>query len=173
MGNYTSCYDTLQKELQNEMENFIKHPNVKSLEIIDKVTEVMEKVGKMCGESHTDSYSHSENYEDNKPVEMTAEMYKHWADNLENSDGTYGAHWTKEQTTSIAKNMGVKFDHINEWAFWIAMNAMYADYYYTAKKYGVDKPEFYADMAKSFLFDEDASGTPMEKLSAYYHYIVK
>lgn len=48
------------------------------------------------------------------------------------------------------------------------MNMMYSDYCSVAAKYGVNKPEFFADMAKAFLFDKDAKG-PKEKLSAYYH----
>lgn len=50
----------------------------------------------------------------------------------------------------------------------VAMNMMYSDYCSVAAKYGVNKPEFFADMAKAFLFDKDAKG-PKEKLSAYYH----
>lgn len=41
-----------------------------------------------------------------------------------------------------------------EW--YVAMNMMYSDYCETAKKMGMDKPEFYAHMAKDFLMDKDA-----------------
>lgn len=53
-----------------------------------------------------------------------------------------------------------------------AVNMMRSDYCMVARKHGVDKPEFYADMAQAFLFDKDA-GEPEEKISAYYHCIAK
>lgn len=43
----------------------------------------------------------------------------------------------------------------DKWEFYVAMNAMY-DYAKTAKKYGLDKPEFYACLAKDFIADRDA-----------------
>ncbi len=52
------------------------------------------------------------------------------------------------------------------------MNMMYSDYYSVGVKYGVDRPEFYADLAKAFLFDKD-SPAPAEKLAEYYHEVVK
>ena len=51
------------------------------------------------------------------------------------------------------------------------MNMIYSDYSAVAYKYGVDTADFYADMAKAFLFDPDG-GEPEEKLAAYYHNIV-
>jgi hypothetical protein len=54
----------------------------------------------------------------------------------------------------------------------MTMNMMYADYCSVAKKYGVDRPEYYADLAKAFLHDKDYKGTPEEKLWYYYNCIV-
>ena len=51
------------------------------------------------------------------------------------------------------------------------MNMMYSDYYGVAAKYGLDRPEFYADLAKAFLMDKDAGG-PEEKMAGYYHGVV-
>ena len=51
------------------------------------------------------------------------------------------------------------------------MNVMYSDYYGVAAKYGLDRPEFYADLAKAFLMDKDAGG-PEEKMAGYYHGVV-
>ena len=42
-----------------------------------------------------------------------------------------------------------------------------------AKKYGVDIPEYYADLAKAFLRDKDFDGKPEEKLYLYYKTIVE
>ena len=52
------------------------------------------------------------------------------------------------------------------------MNMMYSDYCAVARKYGVDNADFYADMAKAFLFDPDG-GAPAKKVEAYYRYIVE
>ena len=51
------------------------------------------------------------------------------------------------------------------------MNVMYSDYYGVAAKYGLDRPEFYADLAKAFLMDKDAGGAEA-KMAGYYHGIV-
>lgn len=52
------------------------------------------------------------------------------------------------------------------------MNMMYSDYCMVASKYGVNNAEFFADMARAFLFDKAAKG-PGEKLAAYYHSVMK
>lgn len=51
------------------------------------------------------------------------------------------------------------------------MNMMYSDYCTVANKYNVGTPEFYACMAKAFLFDKDAK-SPNAKMAAYYFGIV-
>lgn len=92
-----------------------------------------------------------------------------WAEHMENADGTTGAHWTMEQTTAVADSIGV---HAEPWIWFAALNMIYSDYWATAQKYGVDRPEFYADLAKEFLFDKDGGG-PEAKLAGYYHGIVE
>ena len=51
------------------------------------------------------------------------------------------------------------------------MNMMYSDYCTVANKYNVGTPEFYACMAKAFLFEKDAK-SPNAKMAAYYFGIV-
>ena len=94
---------------------------------------------------------------------------KEWAKNLKNSDGSSGAHWSMEDTETVRKTRNINDCKPED--FWISMNMMYSDYQGVAKKYGIDKPEFYADMAKSFLTDKD-SKQGREKLEAYYEYVV-
>lgn len=95
---------------------------------------------------------------------------KEWAKNMKNTDGSSGAHWSMEDTETVRKTRNINDCKPED--FWIAMNMMYSDYQGVAKKYGIDKPEFYADMAKSFLTDKD-SKQGREKLEAYYEYVVK
>lgn len=83
-----------------------------------------------------------------------------------------GEHWSIDQTTTVANKMGIKWTHITPYCFWVVMNMLYSDYSGVAIKHGTDTVEFYVDMAKAFLFDED-SIPPKKKVSEYYHHIVK
>lgn len=103
---------------------------------------------------------------------FTREDAEAWNAKMLNDDGTTGGHWSMEQTNAVAEASGVTFQHITPWAFWTAMNMMYSDYSGVAKKYGVGVTDFYADLAKAFLFDRDA-GSPTEKIAAYYHGIAE
>lgn len=96
---------------------------------------------------------------------FTKEDALYWVEHMENSDGTTGAQWTMDETSAMAKSMGV---YLPACIWFAAVNMMRSDYCMVARKHGVDKPEFYADMAQAFLFDKDA-GEPEEKISAYYH----
>lgn len=94
-----------------------------------------------------------------------------WNAKMLNDDGTIGGHWTIAQTTAVAQSIGVKFDHITDYCWNVAMNMMYSDYCNVASKYNINVPEFYAHMAKAFLFDKDAK-SPSAKMAAYYAGIV-
>ncbi|MBR5280970.1 MAG: hypothetical protein IKU26_08400 [Clostridia bacterium] len=96
--------------------------------------------------------------------QMSAEQ---WARNMEKEDGSKGPKWSKEQVKPYMAQVGY---HGPEYKFWVIMNALYSDYCKIAKKYGVDRPEYYADLAKAWL--EDADANP-EKAGLYYKYIVK
>ena len=99
---------------------------------------------------------------------FTEDDAKAWTAKMENEDGTTGPHWTMGQTDAVANITGVNMKP----CIWnTAMNMMYSDYYSVAAKYGLDRPEFYADLAKAFLIDKDAGG-PEEKMAGYYHGIV-
>lgn len=95
----------------------------------------------------------------------------HWAEHMQNADGSTGPHWTMDQTSAVADASGAGHD-IPHWAFGVTMNMMYSDYYDVARKFGVNVPEFYAELAREFLTDKDGPG-PEEKLCAYYRCIVK
>ena len=100
---------------------------------------------------------------------FTEDDAKAWTAKMENEDGTTGPHWTMGQTDAVANVAGV---HEKSCVWWAAMNMMYSDYYGVAAKYGLDRPEFYADLAKAFLMDKDAGG-PEEKMAGYYHGVVQ
>lgn len=100
-----------------------------------------------------------------KSFDFTPEKAEHWLLNMQNEDGSTGAHWTLDQTNQY------KPAEVSEYVWECAMNMMYSDYYSVAIAYNVNIPEFYADLAKAFLFDKDAK-KPKDKISAYYNCIV-
>lgn len=103
---------------------------------------------------------------------LTEEEIKDWNARMENDDGTFGGHWRADQTEQAAKSQEVKFEHITGLEWNVTMNMMYSDYCEVAKTFGMNTPDFYAFMAKKFLFDKDG-GTPSKKLAAYYHCIAE
>lgn len=131
----------------------------RSAAAIDQMIKCWLRVNEMCEHLH-----HTEDF--------TAEDAEKWAAGLVNEDGTYGAHWDIAQTAAAAESVGVQFEHITKEDWYITMNMMYSDYSKVADKYGVGMAEFYADMAKAFLFDKDAA-SPQAKLEGYYHGVVE
>ena len=100
---------------------------------------------------------------------FTEDDARRWTEHMENDDGSMGAHWTLEQTTAVANSIGV---HVDPWIWFAALNMEYSDNFDVAQKYGLDRPEYYADLAKAFLFDKDGGG-PEPKIAGYYHGIVE
>ena len=96
---------------------------------------------------------------------FTPEKAEKWLLHMVNEDGTTGAHWSLKETDSF------KPEGVSSYCWECAMNMMYSDYYTVAAKYGVNRPEFYADLAKAFLMDKDAKN-PEAKIAAYYNCIV-
>ena len=95
-----------------------------------------------------------------------------WAANMQNADGTAGPHWTMEQTTAVADSMGIPEHEIPHWAWGVTMSRMYSDYYPVAVEFGLNRPEFYAALAKAFLLDKDGPG-PEQKLMEHYEHIAR
>lgn len=106
------------------------------------------------------------------------EMFTHkdmetWKSMMKNEDGTRGEHFRSEEVKRACQQAGIDCEEFGEDVFCLAMNMMYSDYCKVAKKYGVDRPEYYADLAKAFLRDKDFDGKPEEKLYLYYKTIVE
>jgi hypothetical protein len=106
------------------------------------------------------------------------EMFSHkdmetWKSMMRNEDGSRGVHFRPEQVKHACEQSGIDCEEFGDDIFCLAMNMMYSDYCKVAKKYGVDRPEYYADLAKAFLRDKDFDGKPEEKLYLYYKCIVE
>ena len=110
--------------------------------------------------------------ESTKMMDFAREDAMHWAEHMQNADGSTGPHWTMEQTTAVAESMGIQAPVVPRWAWGVTMNMMYSDYYPVAVEFGLNRPEFYAALAKAFLLDKDGPG-PEQKLMAYYEHIAK
>lgn len=108
-------------------------------------------------------------HEGTKTAGFTEADAKRWTEHMENSDGSKGPHWTLEQATAVANSIGV---HVDPWIWFATLNMEYSDNFDVAQKYGLDRPESYADLAKAFLFDKDGGG-PETKIAGYYHGIVE
>lgn len=92
-----------------------------------------------------------------------------WVESMEDAEGVKGGMYSWHQTQQYARNMGITGeDRLVE--FYAAMNAMYSDFHKVGKKFGVDKPEFYATMAKCFIEDPDAVE---DKVAMYYECIAR
>ena len=105
---------------------------------------------------------------------MSKKDYEHWKKELKNEDGSHGEHWKKEQLEQVARQMGIDVHSLGGIdVLAMTVNMMYSDYCAVAKKYGVDRPEYYVDLAKAFLQDKDYKGDGEQKLWYYYQCIVK
>lgn len=107
-----------------------------------------------------------------KVKKMTDHDYDKWLEEMQGADGSMGPMWTEEETSSIAKKIGVEFKEFTPKEFQVAMDMVYSDYCEVFDKYGMNKPEVYAEIAKAWLEDEDTIKGG-EKLSAYHEYIVE
>lgn len=92
-----------------------------------------------------------------------------WVESMEDASGVKGGAYTWHQAQQYGRNMGITGEE-RLVEFYAAMNAMQSDYWQVAKKFGVDKPEFYACMAKAFIEDPDAVD---DKVAMYYECIAR
>ena len=129
--------------------------------------------GRRDGRRDYDDYNR-EDYGEMEYGKMSEKDIEKWSESLVNSDGTKGKHFKKDQIEHIIKQTGIDVRKMGgEHIFCMTMNMMYADYCAAAKRFGVNVPEFYAELAKAFLEDKDFHGEPEEKLWLYYKCIAE
>lgn len=105
--------------------------------------------------------------EKSAPESFTRNTADDWMSRMKNSDGSTGPHWTFDQAKQLMAQRKIDGDPVQ---FYAALNAVYSDFGAVAKKHGVSNVEFFADLAKAWLDDDDAVPN---KASAYYEYVVK
>jgi len=97
---------------------------------------------------------------------FTPETAMEWARGLHNPDGSTGPKWSREQLKPYMQQVGYQGDDMT---FYAVANMLYGNASKVLKKYGIDRPEVYADLAKAWIEDKDA--VP-DKAGMYYRYIV-
>lgn len=100
---------------------------------------------------------------------LTREEAEKWVEGMKSEDGKKGPRWSFDQIKQYAGNFGIEGEE-NVIEFFAVMNALATDYGKVAKKHGVDKVDFWADMSKAFIHDKDANPG---KVKLYYECIAK
>lgn len=122
-------------------------------------------MGRSSQQSHQMGRSESEGDSEH----LTREEAEKWVKGMKSEDGKIGGRWPYQEIRQYAGNFGVQGEEkIVE--FFAVMNALATDYGKVAKKYGVDKVDFWADLAKAFIHDKDANPG---KVKTYYECIAK
>lgn len=134
---------------------------------LGRAEEICAYADTLCALQKLDGKDHSR--EDAEKMGFTEADARRWTEHMKNDDGSTGPHWTLEQATAVANSIGV---HTDPWVWFAALNMEYSDGWEVAGKYGLDRPEYYADLAKAFLFDKDGGG-PEAKIAGYYHGVVE
>ena len=98
---------------------------------------------------------------------MDKRQAENWTRHMKNEDGSTGARWTFDEVHKVMQQNNVDCDPVE---FYAVMNMLYSDYGKVFKKHDVATMQFYVDMAKAFLEDDDAV---KNKLEQYYKYVVK
>lgn len=111
---------------------------------------------------------HQMGYAEGDEEHLTAEEAEEWVHGMKSEDGRKGGRWELQDIRRYAENYGVKPDEVVE--FYAVLNALATDYGKVAKKFGVDRMEYWAEMAKAFMHDKDAQPG---KVKLYYECIAK
>lgn len=98
---------------------------------------------------------------------MSRDMAEEWMEQIQNEDGSRGAHWTIDQAKQVMAQRNIQGD---PWTFWVVLNSLYADYCKVFQKHNINKMDLYADLANAWINDKDSVE---DKAAAYYMNVVK
>lgn len=85
------------------------------------------------------------------------EHARYAVEGMENEDGTKGPHWTVEETTSVANQMGINLrsEKHNKWDWYVAMNMIYSDFYKAVVAMtGSNNTKHFAELTKAIATDK-------------------
>lgn len=89
-----------------------------------------------------------------------------------NEDGTKGAHWSIEDTTSIANQYGIniKGDKVNKYDWYVVLNMIYSDFYKAViSMTNSNHIKYFVELAKAWINDKDIDAG---KMWYYFKYIM-
>lgn len=159
--------------LNNLLDQIKRHPS--PTEAIDKLGKALEKhEGSLLekGFHILKSELCANMYEAINGPHFDEEHARYAVEEMENEDGTKGPHWTVEETTSVANQMGINLrsEKHNKWDWFVAMNMVYSDFYKAVVAIaGNANTKHFAELAKAWICDKDiAEG----KMWHYYVYIM-
>lgn len=101
---------------------------------------------------------------------LTKEEAKAWVQSMtvpDPNNKNTGGKMTWDEVKAMAHKAGIT-DENKMPEYYAVTNAMKSDYYKVAQRFGIVAPEFYFDLAKAFINDEDAK---LHKTALYYKYI--
>lgn len=111
-------------------------------------------------------------YEMKEHPHFNEEHARHAVGMMHNEDGSKGPHWTVEETTSIANQLGINLtsEKHNKWDWYVAMNMIYSDFYKAVVAMtGSANTKYFAELAKAWISDKDA---PDGKMWYYYLHVM-
>lgn len=76
---------------------------------------------------------------------------------MENEDGSKGAYWDLQQTTSVAKQYNIDLNvSFNKYDWFVALNMVRSDYYkFIVNLTNSDNVKYFVELAKAWLNDKD------------------
>lgn len=115
-------------------------------------------------------YNPEKQHEKHQPKDrhLTREEAEAWVHRMASDDGIHGGRWTYDEAVSVAAKSGIAPAEYAD--FYAAINAVASDYGMAAKRHGVDRLDYWVDMAKAFMHDDDAVDG---KIYEYRQYIAK
>lgn len=135
-------------------------------EVIKLLAEEMEET-KEFGEVFEELYKKA--YGNSISKDLAESIVRSFAvtDDSERADGQM---WTMEQTTSVGNDIGIDWNMIPKYNFYVVMNMARSDAMGLAKKLEMeDDPKYFAYWAKDWLCDKDA---PADKLYRYIFHVI-
>ena len=131
----------IEKEMQELLEiGWMCRDDLKKLVLLGEAMELL---------SHTDR-------------EFTESDAREWVSHMDPP-----GKWSMEQTTAVMRQHG--YDH-RPCVFFAVMNMLWSDYGKTVSKFGMDRADFWAELAHDFVDDPDAEDM---KVGRYWRDIVR
>ena len=110
-------------------------------------------------------------YEFENGPHFNAEHARKAVSKMQNEDGSKGAHWSLEETTSIANQYGINLNNrFNKYDWFVALNMIYSDYYKVIVNItNSNSIKHFVEFTKAWLNDKDVDEG---KMWYYYIYVI-